>query len=229
MSDFVAPDYQGGPQDRWMFREVLGIPFYRFDMGYSRRDKVEEIFKILQALPWRDNDTNKIWEGVKIEGEGGSDLYNHEPLRYLFDWMQDCMAEVCDRMGIPNKMVCNASWANLNKKGDWFYNHKHPNCFLSSNYYVCGTTGVTKWYHPNPYYDKTNIWPFCSEDWEDTFNLTHEEPTVPGRFIVFPPTILHKATPNEEDCDRITVAANWFPTGNINSSGVSHLNVSVIQ
>ena len=67
MSEFVKPDYEGGPQDRWMFREVLGIPFYRFDLGYSNRDKVEEIFKILQALPWRENDTNQIWEGVSID------------------------------------------------------------------------------------------------------------------------------------------------------------------
>ena len=44
---FVKPDYDGGPHDKWMFREVLGIPFFRFDMGYSNRDKVEEIFKIL--------------------------------------------------------------------------------------------------------------------------------------------------------------------------------------
>ena len=65
MTGWVSPEYKGGPQDKWMFREVLGIPFYRFDMGYSRRDKVEEIFKILQALPWRENDTNQIWEGVK--------------------------------------------------------------------------------------------------------------------------------------------------------------------
>ena len=230
MTGWVSPEYKGGPQDKWMFREVLGIPFFRFDLGYSNRDKVEDIFKILQALPYRPNETNLIWEGVKLDGVGGSDLYNNPDLAYLFDWMQDCMAEVCDRMGIPNKMVCNAAWANLNKKGDWFYDHTHSNCFMSSNYFASGdATSVTKWYYPNPYYDKTNIWPFNSKDWDDKFNLTHEEPTVPGRFIVFPPTIRHKATPNQQECDRITVAANWFPTGMINSSGVSHLNVSVIQ
>ena len=70
---------------------------------------------------------------------------------------------------------------------------------------------------------------FPAEEWDDTFNLTHEEPTVPGRYIVFPPTIRHKATENEESCDRITVAANWFPTGNIFYNGVSHLNIEVIQ
>ena len=143
--------------------------------------------------------------------------------------MQDCMAEVCDEMGIPNKLVCNAAWANLNKKGDWFYDHTHSNCFMSSNYFVSGNSGTTKWYYPNPYYDKSNIWPFNSKDWDDKFNLTHEEPTVPGRYMVFPPTIRHRATPNNGTCDRITVAANWFPTGIINSSGVSHLNIQVIQ
>ena len=51
MTGWVSPEYKGGPKDSWMFREVLGIPFYRFDLGYSNRDKVEEIDKILSALP----------------------------------------------------------------------------------------------------------------------------------------------------------------------------------
>ena len=209
-----------------MKQEVLGIPFFKFDIN---PDKIEEIAKILTLLPWRENDTNLIWEGVSLDGQGGSDLYKNPDLAYLFDWMQDCMAEVCDEMGIPNKLVCNAAWANLNKKGDWFYDHTHSNCFMSSNYFVSGNSGTTKWYYPNPYYDKSNIWPFNSKVWDDKFNLTHEEPTVPGRYMVFPPTIRHRATPNNGTCDRITVAANWFPTGIINSSGVSHLNIQVIQ
>ena len=209
-----------------MKQEVLGIPFFKFDIN---PDKIEEIAKILTLLPWRENDTNLIWEGVSLDGQGGSDLYKNPDLAYLFDWMQACMAEVCDEMGIPNKLVCKAAWANLNKKGDWFYDHTHSNCFMSSNYFVSGNSGTTKWYYPNPYYDKSNIWPFNSKDWDDKFNLTHEEPTVPGRYMVFPPTIRHRATPNNGTCDRITVAANWFPTGIINSSGVSHLNIQVIQ
>ena len=209
-----------------MKQEVLGIPFFKFDIN---PDKIEEIAKILTLLPWREIDTNLIWEGVSLDGQGGIDLYKNPDLAYLFDWMQDCMAEVCDEMGIPNKLVCNAAWANLNKKGDWFYDHTHSNCFMSSNYFVSGNSGTTKWYYPNPYYDKSNIWPFNSKDWDDKFNLTHEEPTVPGRYMVFPPTIRHRATPNNGTCDRITVAANWFPTGIINSSGVSHLNIQVIQ
>ena len=143
------------------------------------------------------------------------------------------MAEVCDRMKIPNKMICNAAWANKNGPGEWFFDHTHFNCFLSSNYYSSGNhNAVTKWYYPNPYFDKTNIFPVKysgQDEYESIYNLTHEEPTVPGRFIVFPPTIRHRATPNQEECDRITVAANWFPTGLIDAGGVSHLNVKVTQ
>ena len=67
------------------------------------------------------------------------------------------------------------------------------------------------------------------EEYENLYKLVYEEPTVPGRFIVFPPTIMHRSTPNKENCDRITLAANWFPTGLVNSGGVSHLKVKVMQ
>ena len=59
--------------------------------------------------------------------------------------------------------------------------------------------------------------------------LTFKEPTEPGKFLVFPPMIRHRAWPNTSDEDRITIAANWFPTGNINAAGVSHLKLDVIQ
>ena len=58
--------------------------------------------------------------------------------------------------------------------------------------------------------------------------LKHQEPTEPGKFIVFPPTIRHRATPNQSEEDRITIAANAFPDGLINATGVSHLNVQVL-
>ena len=41
-----------------MKQEVLGIPFFKFDIN---PDKIEEIAKILTLLPWRENDTNLIW------------------------------------------------------------------------------------------------------------------------------------------------------------------------
>ena len=64
---------------------------------------------------------------------------------------------------------------------------------------------------------------------DEKYLLSYTEPTEPGKFIVFPPTIRHRAWPNTSEEDRITIAANWFPTGNLNAAGVSHLRLDVIQ
>ena len=95
--------------------KVLGIPFFKFDL--PDKDKVEDIYNVMQTLPFIPNDTNEIWAG-------GSDLYKNPDLRYLFDWMQDCMVFT--------------AWAYLTRwyvylpgqtkiSSDWFYNHTHPN------------------------------------------------------------------------------------------------------
>ena len=218
-------------KDNHMFEPVLGIPFFRFDI--SSKEKIEETYNILAKLPYKNNGTNQIWTGVKNNGQSGSDLYTHPLLSYLFDWMQDCISEVCNQLKIPNGMVCNSAWANKNALGECFFDHTHDNCFLSSNYYASGNSNSsTRWHYPNPYFDKTNIYPMTHnspEEYENLYKLVYEEPTVPGRFIVFPPTIMHRSTPNKENCDRITLAANWFPTGLVNSGGVSHLKLKVMQ
>ena len=207
-----------------MREDVLGVPFYRFYY-----DKNEEIVEAVKKLNYKPNNTNHIWEGVHDDGVGGSDLYNYEGFGDLFAWLQDCMAEVAEDLKIPNKLVCNAAWSHLNKPHEFFYDHTHYNCMFSSNYYCTGhADDMTQWFYPNPYFHYTNIYPLGDYE-EDKYMLTFKEPTEPGKFLVFPPMIRHRAWPNTSDEDRITIAANWFPTGNINAAGVSHLKLDVIQ
>jgi len=202
----------------------LGIPIYRFYYT-GDRDAVHEECK---RLTYRHNGGNRIWDRVFLDGEGGSDLHTFPQFEDLFTWIDECLAEVASDIGMPNQLKINSSWANLNRKGDYFYDHTHANCFVSSNYYVNGgPETVTEWYLPNPWYSKSNIWPW-GEWTEEKFFLKHEEPTEPGKFIVFPPTIRHRASPNLSEEDRITIAANAFPDGLINATGVSHLNVQVL-
>ena len=206
--------------------DVLGVPFYRF---YYDEDKVPGILESLQKLEYRDNSTNEIWVGVDDSGEGGSDLYNYPDFADLFAWMQECMAEVAKDLYIPNKLVCNAAWSHRNKQHQFFYDHTHYNTMFSSNYYASGVPeDKTQWFYPNPYFHYTNLYPL-GDYTEDKYMLNWMEDTEPGKFIVFPPMIRHRAWANTSPEDRITIAANWFPTGNINASGVSHLKVDVIQ
>ena len=149
----------------------LGIPIYRFYYP-GDRDAVHEECK---RLTYRHNGGNRIWDRVFLDGEGGSDLHTFPQFEDLFTWIDECLAEVARDIGMPNQLKINSSWANLNRKGDYFYDHTHANCFASSNYYVNGgPETVTEWYLPNPWYSKSNIWPW-GEWTEEKFFLKHEE------------------------------------------------------
>ena len=61
-----------------------------------------------------------------------------------------------------------------------------------------------------------------------SYELVHEEPTEPGKYIVFHPTIIHESTPNTSNEDRITMACDAFPDGLINKGATSRLNVRLL-
>ena len=211
---------------------VLGIPFYRF---YYDESKVDAIYQSVCELEYRNNDTNWLWDGVREDGIGGSDLYNLPQFAELFSWMQGCMDRVAQdlRMNPTCRLSCCSAWCNLNKPGEFLYDHVHPNTFIASNFYTSGhSKDATVYVHHNPYFHSTNVRPCGDGDkfWlEDTYYLVHKEPTEPGKFVVFPPLIRHYSETNTSKEDRITIAANWFPTGLMNAGNVSHLNVEVLK
>ena len=204
---------------------ILGIPFWRF---YYDESKIRSVYEDLQRLSYRNNQTNYIWSGVNLDGVGGSDLLTLPQFADLHQWMQECMDQVAHDMGMTCKLVCNSSWSHMNGPDQYLYEHTHSNCFISCNYYGSGhAEDKTQWIYPNPYFHQTNLRP-CG-DWDESkYYLIHEEPTEPGKFIVFPPMIRHKSSPNSSEGARITIGSNWFPTGLINSGHVSHLNIEVL-
>lgn len=215
---------------------ILGIPFYRF---YYDPDKVQGVLTELLKLSWVPNTTNWIWDGVTEDGLG-SRLHELPAFEDIFKWIQECLDEVADDMGMTCRLKINSSWAHLNQTGNSFYQHTHANTFISSNYYASGLAqDKTVWLLPNPYFSLTNIYP-CgpypgnignneqTNDYYKKYYLMHEEPTEPGKYIVFPAAIPHYAQANSGDADRVTIACDAFPTGLINQGYTSRLNVQVL-
>jgi len=198
--------------------KILGIPIYRF---YYSPEKIQQVKKEIFKLKWIKNPQNWMWGEIN----NGSNLHNLPQFKELFEWFQECLNEVKDDL----KLTCDSfkivsSWSNLNEKGQSFHDHIHPNCFISSNYYVCGdNTTHTVWHIKNPYFDN-NIYPL-----EGDTELYHYEPTEPGKFIVFPPQIYHYSTKNLSDKKRVTIAANIFPDGLITCGGVSKMKIKVCE
>ena len=207
----------------------LGIPIYRF--YYNNPEEILDLVKTLEFVP--TNTTNCIWEGVKHDGLSGSDLHKVSLFKDFFGWIQNCLDEVAVDLGMTTPLKVNAAWAHLNRPGEHLYLHNHNNCFVSINYYVSWSKyDHTVWYLPNPYFEKTNMYPggeIKDESQEDIkYSLVHKEPTEPGKYIVFPPTIPHESECNTSNSDRITIAADAFPSGLINRGGTSRLKVNVL-
>jgi hypothetical protein len=206
--------------------QILGTNFYRFYYP-----KISEVKRQLEKLTYQSNPfnterNNLIWDGVSKDGNN-KNLHNLPKFKSLFEWMHSCLDEVAKDLKITAKLKVCSSWCNLNKKNDYFHDHQHPNSFISSNLYVSGhEKDHTVWYLPNPYF--TSLYPIGPEGFDNKVHLLeYSEKTEPGKFIVFPSMINHYAERNTSNEDRMTIAANFFPTGLITCGGVSTLKIEV--
>ena len=207
---------------------ILGFPLYRF---YYDEKKVQGVLNSLLKLSWVPNTTNWMWDGVTEDGTG-STLHELPEFSDIFEWMQKCFDEIAEDMGMTCDLKINSSWSHLSQKGNSFFEHAHGNAFVSSTYYASGSSeDKTVWLLPNPYFHGSNIFP-CGPTYpgkDHKYFLTHEEPTEPGKFVVFPSTVSHYAQENTSDADRVTISCDAFPTGLINQGYTSRLRVQVQQ
>ena len=213
-----------------MFDKVyaLGFPIYRF---YYDKNKIDEVYQELLKLEYNENPSNMMWSGMKEDGTG-INLHSLPQFKEIFLWFHDCLKEVKKDM----KLTCDqlkivSSWANLNKTNQSVHPHHHPNCFISSNYYASGIPNdKTVFYVENPYFKTSNLQPISSEDVDKGgLCLKHEEATEPGKYVIFPASTLHYATPNTDQEPRVTITANIYPSGMISCGGVSNLKIKVIN
>ena len=104
-----------------------------------------------------------------------------------------------------------ALWVNINKKGDFHYNHIHPNSDLSGVLWikVPDKNSEIGFQSPNDYsqWRSTQIY---KSDFRDTIGLESSWSFTPaeGNMLLFPSSILHKVLPNLSDEDRIATSFN---------------------
>lgn len=207
---------------------VLGIPFYRF---FYDKNKIDGIVKKLEKLSYiqrRDSNFSFAEKEILVNGRN---LHQFEEFKEIFNWFDECLKQVKIDMSLTcDKLKICSSWANLNKPNQSFHTHAHPNSFISCNYYASGwEKDKTVWIMHNPYFRGSNLYPVGKDSFEkNLFQIKHEEPTEPGKFIVFPSTIDHYAMPNTASVDRYTIAANVFPTGLISADSFSQIKIEVL-
>jgi uncharacterized protein (TIGR02466 family) len=98
-------------------------------------------------------------------------------------------------------------WAIINKKENFNVIHIHPNCYLSSAYYVKASKDCGEFIAENPNLAKRYVYPEIVNKNElnvETARINIEE----GDLLLFPSYLPHKVGKNKSGDDRIVISFN---------------------
>ena len=107
----------------------------------------------------------------------------------------------------PDKVKISEMWSIINKKNGYNESHIHPNCLLSSVYYVQAEKNCGKIIFNNPNQVSRNRFPKDLKKTEFSANIQKIDPKE-GTLLLFPSYLWHSVEPNETDNDRIIVSFN---------------------
>ena len=108
-----------------------------------------------------------------------------------------------EKIDISIKEMC----AIINKKDDFNVVHTHPNCYLSSAYYVRAPENCGKFLIENPNSAKNYFFPEIVKRNELNTHITGFDVSE-GDLLIFPGYLPHKVAKNDSDKDRIVISFN---------------------
>ena len=98
-------------------------------------------------------------------------------------------------------------WAIINKKEDFNVIHSHPNCYLSSAYYVKASKNCGEFIAENPNIAKRYAYPEIANK-NELNNVAAKIEVKEGELLLFPSYLPHKVSKNESGDDRIVISFN---------------------
>ena len=98
-------------------------------------------------------------------------------------------------------------WAIINKKDDFNVVHTHPNCYLSSAYYVQAPENCGKFLIESPNSTKRHFFPQIASINELNIPVAGLD-VSDGDLLIFPGYLPHKVAKNESEKDRIVISFN---------------------
>jgi uncharacterized protein (TIGR02466 family) len=185
----------------------FSTPLFVYDFNNDRLESIQheinsampEIKKIKGNSPWGDNVKTTFLK------TGCNDLitFNLTALQKEINW---ALVEYCREIRYPDpdfQLV--ESWVNFLDKGEFQYDHTHPNCRVSGIYYYAsnGDDGDIRFQNPNALM-QFNGFP---SDRIARDGITYK-PKV-GRLILFPSWLIHRVNINNTDHQRISIAFNF--------------------
>jgi uncharacterized protein (TIGR02466 family) len=183
----------------------FGTPIYVEDLEGVQLALVQsEIARVIdtvpqQAFPWAESGN------TSFSFEGCNDL-QHYQLDHLTRAIFGGVGSMLKHIGYPLNTEWNLcdSWFNWYGKGDFMFEHIHPERRISGCYYYAstGSDGELKFKNPNPLM-QNQLWP-ADQLRDQDFRV---QPQV-GRLVLFPSWLTHRVGINTSTETRISIAFN---------------------
>lgn len=180
---------------------------YKFD---DFKELNNELANYIYELQKKDE------EGLRRSNKGGWHSKNFQltdtnSIQYKFALkLQKYIADAFQKFGwkIENKNIrISEMWAIINKENDFNVLHIHPNCYLSSAYYVKAKKNCGKFEIENPNLAKRHSFPEIAVINELNIEVASIDVSE-GDLLLFPSYLPHKVGKNESGEDRIVISFN---------------------
>ncbi len=177
-------------------------------------EEYEQLNKQLSDYIYKLRETDK--KGIKRSNKGGWHSQNFQltdPNSIQFKFgvkLNQYIINTFKNFGwkIENKNIrISEMWAIINKKEDFNVLHTHPNCYLSSAYYVKAEKNCGKFEIENPNIAKRHLFPEIAVRNELNLEVASIEVNE-GDLLLFPSYLPHKVGTNKSDEDRIVISFN---------------------
>lgn len=183
----------------------FSTPILVHDLEAFELDRVQaEIASVIDTIPQHDTPWAESGRtSYSVEGVNDLQKYKLDHLtRAIFGGLGTMLKDLNYPMGTPWNL-CD-SWFNWYGKGDFMFEHIHPERRISGCYYYAttGNDGQLKFKNPNPLM-QNKLWPADALRDQD-FTV---EPRV-GRLVLFPSWLPHRVSINTTDITRISIAFN---------------------
>ena len=136
---------------------------------------------------------------------------------------------VDDVLGVVQNFQITTSWVNKTSKSEYIDKHSHPNSIISGVYYVdttkkCAPIIFSK-PHMYPNITFQNIQLAYSGENKNQYNTDYYGVNpIPGDLLMFPSWLEHEVLEQGSEHDRISLAFNSYPKGDI-GEGTKQLKI----
>lgn len=198
---------------------LFAVPVYKASLGRDYSAAEQQFFREQLAQPVQAIDNYSSTNKYVLDAPELADLRKlaEGHLQQYFESIYDTANDV--------QLAITQSWLSLTTQGGAHHTHSHPNSFASGVIYInlAPRDGI------NFYRDEDRQWFDLQPRQNNYYNAySYHIETQVGDIVIFPSHIKHGVRPVEADIQRVSLAFNSFPSGELGREDFSnHLRITV--